>query len=127
MGCDIHGWVEKKIDKKWIAISELKDRNRNYSRFAKLAGVRGEGPEAKGIPPDISETTKYHVEDDGPDGHNHSHIELTEGLKIFKETSGNEHYSEYDMAEFEFETDDYCHACRRPLGSPYRLVFWFDN
>lgn len=128
MGCDIHGWVERKVFHGWVAVSELRDkgRNRNYQRFAKLAGVRGDGPVARGIPLDVSETAKYHIERWGSDGHSHSWIELKDAAKIFAETAWNP--SEYELKWPEsayFDVDlDY-----RKGGSidEYRLVFWFDN
>ena len=118
MGCDIHGWVEKKVNDKWVAYLELRDRERNYERFAALAGVRGEGPQAKGVPPDVSETTKLHIDEEGADGHSHSYMALTEAYKIFRETNRKKFYSEHDA----FGVDDYGEGY-----GDYRIVFWFDN
>lgn len=128
MGCDIHGWVEKKIDGRWIGYRELKDRERNYHRFARLAGVRGDGPDAKGLPSDLSETAKAHVDEYGSDGHSHSYMELNEAFDVFKSTTSKDLYSFWDAFGFDDDTQHICRECRRPLpDAEFRLVFWFDN
>jgi hypothetical protein len=90
MGCDIHGWVEKKKDQNngWVAVCKLKNDDRNYDRFAKLAGVRGDGPEPNGIPQDVAETTKLDIDSWDADGHSHTYLPLKDALKIFAETTG---------------------------------------
>jgi len=125
MGCDIHGWVEKKVDGKWIGIQELKNTDRNYKRFAALAGVRDyektSDAEPKGIPDDLSETVAYHIKQFGIDGHSHSHLPLYEAAEIFLKTEGNPTEFErlYPVYHyFEIEDTDIAN---------YRLVFWFDN
>ena len=74
MGADIHGVVEKRVRldgvDKWVAVSFLrypdKGKERNYTRFAALAGVRGDGPRPKGAPGDMSESGRLHLlEDEG--------------------------------------------------------------
>lgn len=134
MGCDIHGWVEKKVGQKWVAIKELEDRDRNHLRFAKLAGVRtytGDGygfPEPKGVPTDASDTTRYHIEKWDSDGHSHSWMHLDEALRIFKETQSKEHYSEYSAFGIDLGNNERCKCCGQFLPkAEYRLVFWFDN
>lgn len=117
MGCDIHGWIEVKADEgKWIAVEKLFDRSRNYDRFAKLAGVRGEGPPPNGLPKNISETTNYWADFWEADAHSHSSLPAADAFKIFKDTGGPG-YTEWDFSNFEMgdEKDN------------YRLVFWFDN
>lgn len=112
MGCDIHGWLEVKDNGKWVAISELEDRERDYGRFAKLAGVRGEGErEPLGIPPDISDTARFHINKWGIDGHSHSYLKTDEVVEIFEE-------SFYKVFGFDEECVE---------GYETRLVFWFDN
>jgi hypothetical protein len=125
MGCDIHGWVEKKVGPKWIAISPFNDHanERNYKRFSALAGVRGEGPKAKGLPLDVSDTAGYDSEQEC--GHSHSWLTLEEAIPIFLavryETgeTRSEYVLKYPASHFfDIECDDL---------SPYRIVFWFDN
>lgn len=128
MGCDIHGWVEVKDGEKWVAVKELKDGQRNYERFALLAGVRERdyynknGAAPKGIPVDVSETVAYHIKQWGYDGHSHSYLPLVDAAKIFLETDPNptDFAKEYPASEyFDFEDDDNIENAR--------LVFWFDN
>ncbi len=130
MGCDIHGWVEKKDPKsgRWVAYKPLKDRTRNYHRFGLLAGVRGDGGNAIGVPENASDTVRMHIDEDGSDGHSHSYMDLQEAYGIFKDTSGKPDYSFWQA----FDIDDepkVCGECRRPLPveENWRLVFWFDN
>lgn len=134
MGCDIHIVLERKVDGKWIGIDAYRHymeptsyrggtTNRNYKRFARLAGVRGDGPAPKGLPEDLSDLAKMLSDDWGLDGHSRSWISLPDALPIFLETewSDIEHQSDYAKkypADYFFnvyESDD------------YRIVFWFDN
>ena len=126
MGTDIHGWVEHKVGGKWIAVCPLKDYERNYRRFALLAGVRDEYVESnitpKGIPEDVSETARYNIESDW-DGegfetcHSHSYMSLEEACEIFNETAYER--TEYPSLLF-FNQDP-------EEVEKARLVFWFDN
>lgn len=120
MGCDIHGWVEAKINNKWIAIAKLEDDGRCYDRFAKLAGVRGPGPSPAGIPGDVSDTAKFHINLWNRCAHSHSWLPLSEAFEIFKATDHKENYSLWDAFGVDLEwygvDIDQC-----------RLVFWFDS
>lgn len=122
MGCDIHGWVEVKKDDKWIAVQEIEDRSRNYKRFAALAGVRGEGPEPRGIPHDVSDTVRYHIEYWGVDGHSHSQMSLRDAAKVWLETdwAPNYHKKRYPILAYIGIASDDC-------TEDFRVVFWFDN
>lgn len=124
MGCDIHGWIEKKVNGKWIAIRELRDegRERHYIRFAALAGVRGRGPSARGLPKDISDTCAYAAEGWGTDGHSHSWLPLLEAVDIY-------HKSRYDQETRDDFMEKYPseHFFGITAGPERRLVFWFDN
>jgi len=124
VGCDIHGWVEAKVGNKWVAVAELKDRNRNYERFAALAGVRDydetsiERPE--GVPKDVSDTAKFHIDRWGVDGHSHSYLPLKKAAEIFDETGTLDEFDAlYDYFDIELREDESI--------DNYRLVFWFDN
>lgn len=138
MGCDIHLVVERLHKGKWVAVDTFNGhesgygkgwtspiaRSRNYDRFARLAGVRGEGPEARGLPENASDTTKALCEKWGQDGHSHSWLTLEEAAKIWLET---ERYNDIgDFAKkypgsFYFGIDPECDP------EPHRIVFWFDN
>lgn len=111
MGCDIHLFVERKVDGKWISADkwtpypyreegDVKQfwvayddrfyRDRNYDLFGMLANVRngvwGDGfnPIAapKGLPCDVSPEVKREYSDWGEDGHSHSWLTLAE-LKAY--------------------------------------------
>lgn len=144
MGCDIHMVVERRVGDEWVAWSIPAPHSRlyvkegeldfsvpvalgrNYTRFAKLAGVRGEGPEPRGIPEDASQSSRALIAHWGSDGHSHSWVGLDEAARIFLGTEYREfapdsypakypgsHYFNVD------ELDDH--------ADEYRLVFWFDN
>lgn len=126
MGCDIHGWVEHKTGGKWIAISPLNDNAslRNYSRFAALAGVRGDGPEPKGVPDDVSETTRYWINNWGDDGHSHSWIPISDAAKVFSETA---YTNPHNASEVQCYSASYFFDLYGEDLQDYRLVYWFDN
>ena len=125
MGSDIHGWVEHKVGNKWIAVCPLKANERNYRRFALLAGVRDEYNEnnipPKGIPEDISETARYDIERHWDETfiscHSHSYMSLDEACEIFNETA-DERTEFPSLIFFDQVPEDVKKA---------RLVFWFDH
>lgn len=107
MGCDIHNYVEVKVNGKWKPIykpvkhkeySWTEDayayNNRNYDLFAILANVRngrgfagcktGDGfvpiSMPKGLPDDISYEVKEQAESWDGDGHSHSFLTVKELL-----------------------------------------------
>lgn len=129
MGCDIHLYVEKKVDGKWQIQGKFEDADdegyrefsgpsfyneRNYNLFAVLADVRngrgfagittGKGfnpiSEPRGVPDDASEDYFCMVEQWGCDGHSHSHHTLRQLLEYdWTQTSKIEGW--LSMAEFE--------------------------
>lgn len=147
MGCDIHFVIEKKFDGKWIGVyskSETPDAlsekdadepvgtwvqryrrrmefcNRNYGFFALLAGVRGDGEAVPlGTPDDMSELATVMIEQEGGDGHSHSHL------------SYREFCERYALATARVFTDEGSHSwvsgCDEDEIDDYRVVFWFDN
>ncbi len=136
MGCDIHGSIEKRVNGRWVMVDRLiskrygaDPRARNYDRFARLAGVRGPGPEPRGVPEDVSESTMLHIEEWGVDAHSFSFLPLHEAAQIFLDTdTGVSEYAKDHPAEHYFDiSEDICRCCKRPVSSEYRLVFWFDN
>ena len=143
MGCDIHLVREVLVGQKWIAVDTFQGhqmaypkegrdwsspvaRARNYRRFAALAGVRGDGPDPRGIPYDVSETTRYLIGGWGVDGHSHSWLPVADAARIFLETNWwgepakpDDYASKYPEAFF-FGVDS-------EDAPPSRIVFWFDN
>lgn len=105
MGCDIHSFAEVRKDGKWDVAGDvfpLDDwyvehykrthshepfRDRNYSVFAFIAGVRNYSdvqPLAapKGKPDDLSTIVEDAVENRDADGHSHSWLTLAELLNV---------------------------------------------
>lgn len=110
MGCDIHLYVEKKVDGVWVSADEWKSdedgrmivpyekefyNDRNYDLFAILANVRngrgfagcytGEGfnpiADPRGIPDDVCEAVKFEYDAWDGDGHSHSYFTVKELLE----------------------------------------------
>lgn len=164
MGADIHIYAERRLrDGTWAmckqynamsgkAFSVLSGtspdslfhrvRSRNYQFFAELAGVRGMGPDPKGLPDDASPLVKEDAEYWDSDGHSHSWYSAEEFVPIFME----HHMSEVERAalvarklEAKYPVDITEHVLDQYLGidMPYtngepdtsciRFVFWFDN
>lgn len=126
MGCDIHFYVEKKIDGVWQMQGKLVDDDgwkhvngpsfydvRNYNLFAILADVRngrgfagiktGEGfnpiSDPRGVPEDASDEYKQLVDCWGVDGHSHSHHTLRQLLDYdWTQTTGLQGWC--SMAEY---------------------------
>lgn len=123
MGTDIHGWVERKVDEKWVSECELTDlgERRNYERFAVLAGVRGDGPKPLGAPADIADTTQLHLEGWGVDAHSCSWLSLADATSIFLATTYG--LSQYDQ---KYPSDAFF-GVEPNENYERRLVFWFDN
>lgn len=165
MGCDIHWVVEQQVKTRddtliWIGVleknsprivsrlednSSLYDRasvvsHRNYAFFAALAGVRGPGPDPRGLPDDASETTKVLVEWWDCDGHSHSWCSLREFISTWLGTIDN-HKVVHDYVEARLHGDNKAvddilttiagvyelDGDPEESGDKYRVVFWFDN
>lgn len=156
MGCDIHMVVERKWGEKWVGLHAAPFmrtysrenetapltmnfhgwdiKNRNYEFFAKLAGVRGKGPEPRGVPDDASELTLMEVDYYGQDGHSHSWSMAQEFYDLFRESNewlvvnsleGSVRVSIDDLlgvAYIDLEDEEEENAVDN-----YRVVFWFDN
>ena len=101
MGCDIHFVIERRFGDRWVGVyssvytpqvptagesrGEEMDawkrraafKQRNYDFFARLAGVRGAGPDPQGMPEDASDLAVAEFGDDC-DLHSHSHLPYEE-------------------------------------------------
>jgi len=96
MGCDIHLFVEKKVDGLWQHVPGDFYSGRNYDLFSILACVRngygfagiktGEGfvPIAmpRGLPEDITDAVAQESDEWGDSGHSHSYFTVAELLKF---------------------------------------------
>ena len=130
MGCDIHALIERKVGDKWIMVNRLEGKatDRNYQRFAALAGVRGQGPIPKGLPNDISDSGRLYADEWDGDAHSHSYMDLKEAISIFTDTVDFPNIPLEKKMEkkirlpafYFFDVDDYD-------IDKHRIVFWFDN
>lgn len=137
MGCDIHGTIEWKPDDpvyggRWVAVSKLTNegRWRNYKRFAALAGVRGDGPEANGAPPDMSDSTRLELDDMAGDAHSACWFPLAVAVMLFKGTEQQEWLVGSDKQKYFEHCPEYLYFGLENLHKPmsqYRVVCWFDN
>lgn len=148
MGCDIHLVVEKANADGWHLFDTVHPnfsqpygatgKKRNYQRFAALAGVRGEGPEPKGLPPDLSIGAKMHHDPWGADAHSETWYPLVTACLIFANTDWLD--TAEDRAERNTELNEaekhLVHWSYRYFGidvyrlkecEDYRVIMWFDN
>lgn len=99
---------------------------RNYERFAALAGVRGEGPSARGLPGDISESAQMFVDEWDGDGHNHSWLPIKQMADVMLSTS-DEGLSDFDRdfpLYYFFGIENL--TSKLNYHEDYRVVFFFD-
>jgi hypothetical protein len=152
MSCDIHCILERRVGDKWVAWDTFQGHTsdyrkvtdpvggysrpvttgQNYKRFAALAGVRGYGPAPRGLPEDISETTRAHVAKWGIDGHSHSWLPMAEAAKIYaateywrKDEQVADSWGKKFPTSFFFNIDTSQGSDNK--AEDFRLVFWFDN
>lgn len=126
MGCDIHVFVERKINGVWTHVPEslgpishlytihnmdyFNERTwrpeRNYQLFAILANVRNYGKaivplsSPRGIPNDVSNYVKKQSDDFDMDGHSHSYFLISELLQ-FKKTNKLEFRTYLNINQYE--------------------------
>jgi len=169
MGADIHMYVEKRMPSgNWVCVRNLNEpisskslnlmyqdrsasneefmgfwelRNRNYELFSALAGVRGDGPEPKGLPQDVSEYVEVEFQGWGMDAHSASWYLADEFVQIYDrigaEVDEEIPLSPYVTARMKYGEeaattqflDDKVSVVVDEEGSvdDYRFVFWFDN
>ena len=88
MGCDIHAYLEKQVNGKWLLHNEKKI-GRDYNLFAFMVGVRVYQERSaeelikpvskpRGLPKDVSHSVREASKDWGDDGHSHSWLNLEE-------------------------------------------------
>lgn len=149
MGCDIHGWIEKRVGDKWVAHQPIKGviyardpdetethwgrrlpvDDRNYRFFGYIAQVRHDHPDGmapKGFPADACAECKEDYKNWDGDAHTSSHLLLEEAAPFWWKAMG-----EYSEGVFRTPWDKKF-PCEKPFGIPipdgqYRFVFWFDN
>ena len=105
---------------------------RDYDFFARLAGVRGDGPEPNGMPSDASVMSQRCVLRWEGDGHSHGHMTLREFVKrkvISGETLAKAAKSKLQGGDpiAEYLGDCVDDANGITLDENTRVVYWFDN
>lgn len=162
MGCDIHLYLEKYTsvngENKWVNVDHwqinphygIEDNEseydlvpfywgRNYDLFSILAGVRGNiDPidEPRGLPEDVTETTKREYDKGGRDAHTPSYYTLKEIKDYYYNNSENDEITiilDYFLKpmenrfkeEFWITSDDEKRYTTKENG--FRVIFWFDN
>ncbi len=145
MGCDIHPYVEEKIDGEWHMVHAVNGagRERDYDFFTHLCGVRSgsidmdpaksrgheDWPEPKGLPEDASVVVKKFSDRWDCDGHSHSYETVREFvdkklvLQRLRSSDGpgglSYDWHTYKILDYEIhEHEDM---------DDFRVVFWFDN
>ena len=163
MGADIHIFAERRLkDGTWAMCKQYspvsavafdrgaeltgvlyhRAKRRNYPFFAALAGVRGDGPDPRGLPEDVSPLVMEECDHWGVDGHSHSWYSAEEFAPLFMD----HHMTDQERTELVSRklqaTHPYnitAHVLSDYLGidlpfvdgaedtSCIRFVFWFDN
>jgi len=113
--------------------------DRNYEFFAALAGVRGEGPEPRGIPDDLAPLTQAFFDSWEGDAHSHSWHYADEFMELFfRHCLSDERIAEetehrlngpHGPMFWAYLMDRYIHCMPTEPGSPqsWRFVYFFDN
>jgi cytochrome P450 len=99
---------------------------RNYEFFAKLAGVRGEGPTPKGFPEDASELAQMMV---SGDDHSYSYDTLEDFIRTYLLTAGDETIAATVVDQLKGGDGLVAHTAGVFSSDLhlYRVVYWFDN
>lgn len=134
MGCDIHLHVEIKVNGQWHHYNHP-SVDRHYALFARMAGVRNRDnvkPIAmpRGLPKDVTFTTKFDSDSWDVDGHSHSWLSSEEVELLLKEFDQSEIWEEkfgYLMGSSMATFHKYKDGRGRDGIEDFRIVFWFDN
>lgn len=105
---------------------------RDYEFFGRLAGVRRDGPDPNGVPPDASAMTQRVVARWESDGHSHGHMSLREFVKrkilddnTLAEAAKSKLQGGDPIAEYLGDCVDEFNDIT--LDDNTRVVFFFDN
>lgn len=106
-------------------------KDRNYSFFAALAGVRGPGPAPKGVPEDASALTRREVAAWDVDVHSHSHLSLQEFVGTWLQVCNPDLFAEHSKEMLD-GAGPITPTLSKYMGvwedeGDFRVVFWFDN
>lgn len=150
MGCDIHMTLERKIGDTWHCIwdGDVRPRvhannewespvvlGRNYRFFGRLAGVRDEGPDPKGVPDDVSFVTQFMLDSWEQDAHSHSWDMLEDFCRKHRAESTEEEAVGLVKDRLLGTDSEASKHAEWLFGlyfdevsmNEYRVVYWFDN
>ena len=131
MACDIHIYVERNYHGKWVYFGSPHVQERNYRRFAALAGVRDDkGPDPKGLPKDLSDSVHMHYDFLAGDAHSMTWYDLETACLIFAATEYDDKYSDalnQPHKHLDRWAWEYFGVWHYESLSDYRVVMWFDN
>lgn len=139
MGCDIHMYIEVKIEGQWHYYGEANIK-RNYNLFSRLAGARLSERfppivAPRGVPDDLSAVTRMHLSRWESDAHTESWLSHDEMMKVYGEFD-NDDWCDYDKnvpftvyllgnCVTDYKDEDYEDSYSDIENM--RFVFWFDN
>jgi hypothetical protein len=166
MGADIHTFIERKMPSgEWAYMGNLDHaihskafwgndkpnlgfmfyvvNSRNYALFGRLASVRGDGRDPRGLPEDVSEMVQMFADGWSGDGHSHSWLSASDFADDYYGVEAIESGEEEPMTEYHQNTlqVDKNYAVLQFLqemcgisgigevtqANEFRFVFWFDN
>lgn len=164
MGADIHTYIERRMPSgNWAFIADLNNivrskalwssnmphfgngfyevNSRNYELFARLASVRGDGRDPRGLPDDVSEMVEMFAQSWEGDGHSHSWLSASDfaddyyGVKVLEEDEPMTEYHQntlqvdknYAVKQFLEEMCGVPMVGDHDQANDFRFVFWFDN
>lgn len=137
MGCDIHAFMEIKINGTWHTYNKPRI-DRSYQLFAYMAGVRNHQneitpiSEPRGLPQDISLVAGLEYKDEEKDAHSCSFLTKEEMRLVedFWRGKGNPSWTPlfgYVSGNCPSSVGVNQEGSYPPEFEDCRLVFWFDN
>jgi hypothetical protein len=100
----------------WEGTGELLGPGRDYERFAKLCGMRGDGPPPRGVPPSISHAVKEALDSWEGGAVSVSWATLDEWREV---AAGSPRWTAVVAYAEAYMADGWYDAAR--------IVYWFDN
>lgn len=145
MGCDIHVFVERKVNGEWESADTWDNREstyvpywdrfytgRDYDLFGMLSkGVRRDftnGLKAKGVPEDLSSEVSAAFKEWGIDAHSDSYVYPAELKQLASMTVTDPEFAAANEDGYYYKLFMKLYEKLIALGGEdQRLVFWFDN
>jgi hypothetical protein len=134
MGCDIHGYIEIKIDGQWVTYSRL-EIDRDYDLFGKIAGVRRGDIEPvalpRGIPSDVAAVVNLEIARDNYHSFTWLTLEEMEMIQMWwHECRNNKASYKEPWGCYLFGNDFSRRSLTEwdiPRVTDVRAIIWFDN